>query len=171
MTFLSFQTFQTNQVLDCLLNIPKLHVSQTLVPHFVASRCIKSRPIHFFGLQIEKIRWLTNKLNLVLIILFLIFGQRIQSADVWIIVQDHLNFSLLAAFPPIRSWWNPRTSKAGTEKLALASPSKRYATARVYGGRCLVLQGDKGMASQRPRTRTDDSDLPIRPDRRSFQLL
>jgi hypothetical protein len=33
-----------------------------------------------------------------------------------------------------------------------------YATARVYGGLCLVLQGDKGMASQRPRTQTDDSD-------------
>jgi hypothetical protein len=52
----------------------------------------------------------------------------------------------------------PLSSSRNAQWSPLMSFCAWYAAARVYGGRCLVLQGDKGMASQRPRTRTDDSD-------------
>ena len=52
---LSDQAFQSNRVLNCLFNIPKRYVPKPLVPYFITIRSIKSGPVHFFGLQIERI--------------------------------------------------------------------------------------------------------------------
>ena len=93
------QSLQTNWMLNGLLNLPKWYMPKSLVPYFITGCCIKSGPIHFFGLQIEKIYGLTNKLNWFLVLLFLIFGQRIQSANVWIIVQDHSNVDFVDSLP------------------------------------------------------------------------
>jgi len=68
--------------------------------------------------------------------------------------------ALAGGFPLVSSILTCRCMSTVTEM--------RYATARVYGGRCLVLQGDKRITSQRPK-RGQTTQI-TRPDQSRRQL-